>query len=102
MGRATRRGRRRVVGTPHCSTTADTAELEPQEAEALASAEVCDPTLLFIDLDLQFGQFLPQPFFNRHQQAVMSPIGVDPKITQVIRAVQFHFRTGKYGKRTRK
>ena len=36
----------------------DAAELESQEAEAVASAQFDSSALLFIDLDLQFGQFL--------------------------------------------
>jgi hypothetical protein len=44
-----------VLRTPHATTTANTAEVESQKAEALASAKVSDPTLLFINLDLQFG-----------------------------------------------
>lgn len=43
---------RRVVGTPDAPSAADAAEVEAEEAEALAAAEVHDSTLLFIDLDL--------------------------------------------------
>src|SRR6516165_6444879 len=43
---------RRIMGTPCAPSTADTAEVEPEEAEALASSEVHVSTLLLIDLDL--------------------------------------------------
>src|SRR5215204_2981330 len=43
---------RRVVGTPCAPSTADAAEVESDEAEALAPTEVHDSTLLLIDLDL--------------------------------------------------
>src|SRR5215208_283272 len=43
---------RRVVGTPCAPSTADAAEVESEEAEALAPTEVHDSTLLLIDLDL--------------------------------------------------
>ena len=42
----------RVVGTPCAPSTADAAEVESEEAEALAPTEVHDSTLLLIDLDL--------------------------------------------------
>src|SRR5438270_4061681 len=42
----------RVVRTPYTPTTAHAAEVESQEAEALASTKVYDSTLLFIDFDL--------------------------------------------------
>jgi hypothetical protein len=45
--------------------------------EALASTEVHVPTLLFINLDLQFSQLLPKPFLNRPHQPVMSWVGVN-------------------------
>ena len=50
----------RVVNTPYTPATAHAAEVESQEAEALASTEVHDLTLLFINFHLQFGQFLPK------------------------------------------
>jgi hypothetical protein len=34
-------------------------------------------TLLFIDLDLQFGKFFPEPFLHRRHQPVMSLVGID-------------------------
>ena len=43
---------RRVMSTPDAPSTADAAEIESQEAEALAPTEVHDPTLLFIEFDL--------------------------------------------------
>ena len=42
----------RVVGTPRAPSTTDAAEVESEEAEALAPTEVHDSTLLLIDLDL--------------------------------------------------
>jgi hypothetical protein len=52
------------------------AEIESEEAEAFAAAEVHDPTLLFIDFDLQSGQFLPEAFLNRLHQPVMPRVGI--------------------------
>src|SRR5215813_13652849 len=63
--------------TPCAPSTADASEIEPEEAEALASTKVHDSTLLLIDLDLQFSQLLPKTFFHRLHQPVMSRIGVD-------------------------
>jgi hypothetical protein len=63
--------------TPHATTTANASEVETQEAEALASTEVYVSTLLFINLDLQFGQLLPKPFLYRPHQPVMSWVGVN-------------------------
>src|SRR5258706_8788883 len=68
---------RRVVSTPDAPLTADAAEIESQEAEAVATTEVYDSTLLFIDLDLQLGQLLPQTFLNRPHQPAMSWVGVN-------------------------
>src|SRR5215467_1585400 len=68
---------RRVINAPSAPSTTDAAKIEPQIAEALASAEVYDPTLLFIDFDLQSNQFLPEALFNRGQKPVMSRIGID-------------------------
>jgi hypothetical protein len=66
-----------VLRTPRTPTTANAPEVETQEAEALASAEVHVSTLPFINLDLQFSQLLPEPFLNRPHQPVMSWVGVD-------------------------
>src|SRR5271169_6784083 len=52
-----------VLSTPHATTTANASEVETQEAEALAASEVHVSTLLFVNLDLQFGQLLPKPLF---------------------------------------
>src|SRR6516225_6508409 len=68
---------RRVINAPSAPSTTDAAKIEPQIAEALASAEVYNPTLLFIDFDLQSSQFLPEALFNRGQKPVMSRIGID-------------------------
>ena len=54
-----------VLRTPRTTTTANASEVETQEAEALASTEVYVSTLLFINLDLQFGQLLPKPSLYR-------------------------------------
>ena len=43
---------RRVIRTPFTPLTTDAAEIESEEAEALATTEVHDSTLVFIDLDL--------------------------------------------------
>src|SRR5438105_5601243 len=67
----------REMCAPDSSTTANTAKIESQEAEALASSKVYDSTLLFINLDLQFGQFFPEPFLYRRHQPVMSRVDVD-------------------------
>ena len=67
---------RREACSPDAPSTADAAEVESQEAEAFAAAEVHDPTLLFIDFDLQSGQFLPKPFLHRRHQPVMPRVGV--------------------------
>src|SRR6266403_2165639 len=66
-----------VLRTPHATTTANASEVETQEAEALASTEVYVSTLLFINLDLQFGQLLPKPFLYRPHQPIMSRVGVN-------------------------
>jgi hypothetical protein len=42
----------RVVSTPYAPQTTHPAEVEPQKAEAPASAEVYDSTLLFVDFNL--------------------------------------------------
>src|SRR6266481_5642913 len=61
---------------PDAPSTTDAAEIESEEAEAFAAAEVHDPTLLFIDFDLQSGQFLPEAFLNRRHQPVMPRVGI--------------------------
>src|SRR5262249_28538597 len=43
---------RRILHAPVAPSTTDAAEVKPQKAEALAPAEIHDPTLLLIDLDL--------------------------------------------------
>ena len=69
------------VWTP-AAPLSGSAEVEPQKAEALASAEVHDLTLFFVDFDLQLGQFLAQPFLHRRHQPVMSLVGVDVRILE--------------------
>ena len=56
---------------------ADVAEVEAQEAEAFASAEVDDAALLIIDFDLEFVELLAEAFLHRANQPVMSLVGVD-------------------------
>jgi hypothetical protein len=34
-------------------------------------------TLLFIDLDLQFGKFFPEPFLHRRHQPLILLVGID-------------------------
>ena len=43
---------RREICSPDAPSTADAAEIESEEAEAFAAAEVYEPTLLFIVFDL--------------------------------------------------
>jgi len=43
---------RRIEWSPYAPATANTAEIEPQKAEALAAAEIHGSTLLLIDFDL--------------------------------------------------
>jgi hypothetical protein len=43
---------RRIEWSAYAPATANTAEIEPQEAEALAAAEIDGSTLLLIDFDL--------------------------------------------------
>jgi hypothetical protein len=62
--------------TPHATTTANASEVETQKAEALAATEVYVSTLLFINLDLQFGHLLPKPFLFRPHQPIMSRVVV--------------------------
>ena len=62
--------------SPDAPSTTDAAEIESEEAEAFAAAEVHDPTLLFIDFDLQSGQFPPEAFLNRRHQPVMPRVGI--------------------------
>ena len=50
---------RRPQGHPSASPTANPTELTAQKFEALALREVHSPTLLLIDLDLQFRQLPP-------------------------------------------
>src|SRR5438876_2946022 len=66
----------REMCSPDAPSTTDAAEIESEEAEAFAAAEVHDPTLLFIDFDLQSGQFLPEAFLNRRHQPVMPRVGI--------------------------
>src|SRR5215467_3404984 len=73
-----------VLRTPHATTAAHASEVETQKAEALASTEVYVSTLLFINLDLQFGQLLPKPSLYRLHQPIMSRVGVNQD-HQVIR-----------------
>src|SRR5246127_3348261 len=63
--------------TPCAPSTADASEIEPEEAEALASTKVHDSTLFFFDLDLWFSQLLPRSFFHRLHQPVTTRIGVN-------------------------
>ena len=58
------------------TTTANASEVETQKAEALAATEVYVSTLLFINLDLQFGHLLPKPFLFRPHQPIMSRVVV--------------------------
>src|SRR5712671_7637370 len=61
----------------HTPPTANASEVETQKAEALAATEVYVSTLLFINLDLQFGPLLPKPFLYRPHQPIMSRVSVN-------------------------
>jgi hypothetical protein len=49
----------RVLRSPSARQAANTTEVEPQEPEAFAAGEVDGSALLFVDLDVKFGQLLP-------------------------------------------
>ena len=68
---------RRVLNAPCAPSTTDAAKIEPQKAEALATAEVYDSTLLFIDFDSYSDQFLAKAFLYSWQQPIMSTVCVD-------------------------
>src|SRR2546423_15016131 len=55
---------RRVVGTPDAPSTADAAEVKPDETEAFAPTEVHGSALLFIDLVSLIRYLRPLPFFH--------------------------------------
>jgi hypothetical protein len=62
---------------PTCSENpaVDYCPATARVGRVLASAEVHDSTLFFVDFDLQLGQFLAQPFLHRRHQPVMSLAG---------------------------
>src|ERR1019366_6791159 len=68
---------RRVVRPQYPAQAAQVAEVEAQEAEALASAKVYDAAFLIIDFDLEFVELLAEAFLHRSHQPVMSLVGVD-------------------------
>src|ERR1700722_17899848 len=59
-----------VAWSPHSLATAHPTELEAQESETFPFAQVHDPTLLLVDLDVEFGQFLTEPLVHCRQQPV--------------------------------
>src|SRR4029077_6660904 len=66
------------VMRPHRSAqTAEIAEVEPQETEALASFQVHSSALFIIDFHLQLGELLPESFGHGSHQPVMTFVGVD-------------------------
>ncbi len=68
----------RIVRPPcPAVNAAEVAEVEAQEPEAFASAKVYGPALLIIDFDLEFVELLPEAFFHRSNQPVMSLVGID-------------------------
>ena len=50
---------------------------KPRKPKLPPTTEVYDSTFLFIDLDLEIGQLLPEPLLYRRHQPVMSRVGVD-------------------------
>src|SRR6202165_509721 len=67
----------RVLRPPVSLQTTDTTEVEAQEPEALAAGQVDGSALLFVDLDLQLGELLPQALVHRFQQPVIAWLRVD-------------------------
>src|ERR1039458_5783494 len=69
---------RRIVRSPHLPFhTAQAPEIESQKAEAFCMFQIHDATLLFIDLDLQFGKLLPKTFVHRPQQPSIARMGIN-------------------------
>jgi hypothetical protein len=60
-----------VLRTPRATTTATAPEVETQKAEALASTEAYDSTLLFINLDLQFAVVEIRPAFASRERRLL-------------------------------
>ncbi len=66
----------RVARSPPSLATAYSTKLKTQESETFPFAQVYDPALLLVDLDVEFGQFLAQPLVHRPQQPVMARKGI--------------------------
>jgi len=68
----------RVLRSPPARQAADTTEVKPQEPKAFAPSEVDGSALLFVDLDVKFGQLLPLSLVDRFQQPAIARIGQRP------------------------
>ena len=66
----------RIVGAPLPLPAAYPPKRKPQEVEAFPFAQVQQPTLLGIDLDLDLGQLFPESFGHRRHEPVMPRIGI--------------------------
>ena len=64
----------RKVWPPGAPPCADASDLESQEAEAVASFQVYGHALVFVDLDMESGQLLPQSPGHRLAQPRMDRI----------------------------
>src|SRR5262249_15630825 len=51
----------RIIRLPLALQAPYAPQLKAQESEALSFCQVNVPTLLFVDIDMEFGQFLSQP-----------------------------------------
>jgi hypothetical protein len=59
------------------AAAAHATKAKAEESEAFSLGEVNDATLVFIDGDLEYGQFLPEAFFNYCEEPVVLGVGVD-------------------------
>ena len=57
--------------SPRTAAIADESKVESQEAETLPFLQVHGSALLFVDLDLELGQFLTEPLRHSTQQPFM-------------------------------
>jgi hypothetical protein len=83
---------RRILWPPHAPSRADAPKVKAQEAEVLPSCQVHDPAFLFIDLNMEEGQLLPEPFGDRCQQPVMAGVGVHQDDDVIGKARVLHIR----------
>src|ERR1019366_419504 len=68
---------RHIMWSPPPLSSTYAAKLKTKVSKVVSTTQVYDATLLFVNLNMEFGKLLPQPFDHRPQHPLPTPVVID-------------------------